>query len=346
MDPTTKKSTRQKATKQASQEQYFGEMQCSQQGLLRCEKSFPLLGGKVSLVIYDTDEIMLGGIFEDIFIEGLRLQKIFNFYDDNSELSRLNALRKMAVSLELLEVLHRAFAYAEITDGKYDVSMGRNIIRRKKGLELVKLGCTYKDIIIRGNVVELAHPDVLIDLGSIAKGYIADKMIEYMKILGLESAFIDARGEMRIYGHSMEIVTVQHPRCKEKHIHNILFENMSIATSGDYKQYYGSHDNCHIVGSRDVISVTVVADSLMDADAAATCLFVIGFENIAKFMNQNKNLKAFVIDKSLKEYFYNGFETLLIKGEHKDEQAINMENIVNIANIEDKKGEGLNGNKN
>lgn len=339
MNSTTKKTTRQTTSKQFSQEQYLGEMQCSQQGLLHCEKSFPLLGGKVSLVIYDVDEIMLGGIFDDIFIEGLRLQKIFNFYDENSELSRLNALRKMAVSPELLEVMHRAFAYAEITEGKYDVSMGKNILRRKKGQELVKLGCSYKDIIIRGNVVELAHPDVLIDLGSIAKGYIADKMIEYMKILGLESGFIDARGEMRIYGHGIETVTVQHPRRKEKYLHNILFENMSIATSGDYKQYCDSYDKCHIVGSRDVISVTVVADNLMDADAAATCLFVIGFENIAKFMSQNKSLKAFVIDKSLKEYFYNGFEKLLIK----EEQA---EKIENNEYNKHNQGDDLNGNNN
>jgi thiamine biosynthesis lipoprotein len=303
--------------KQTPKEQDFDKMQCSTIGLLHCEKSFPLLGGRVSIVIYDVDYIMLEGVFDDIFMEGLRLQKIFNFYDKDSELSKLNASRKMIVSQELLEVLKRALEYAQATDGKYDVSTGINIMRRKKGLELIKLGCSYKGIIIKGNLVELRHPDVLIDLGSIAKGYIADKLIEYMKAQGIESAFIDARGEMRNYGIGLEVIQVQHPRDNGKGIHKLVLKNMSIATSGDYKQYCDSYDKCHIVGSKDVVSVTVVAPNLMDADVAATCLFLIGLENIENFMAKNKGFKAFVIDKNLQEHFYNGFEHLLMKEEQK-----------------------------
>jgi len=276
-----------------------------------CKRSFKLLGGTITIGIYDIDQILLDGLFEELYKEGLRLEKIFNFFDSTSELSMLNKNRVLKVSEELLTVIKKGSGYAEMTDGAYDITLGKNIMNRKRNLELVKLGCSYKDIIIKGNIVALNHPDILIDLGSIAKGYIADMIIEYMKKLGIENGFIDARGDLRIFGKALEIVQVQHPRIEEKGLRKIIFKNMSIATSGDYKQYYGSYEKSHIIGNKDVISVTVVADELVDADALATCLFVIGLENIEKLMD-GRNASAYVIDKDLKEYYFNGFQNLII----------------------------------
>jgi FAD:protein FMN transferase len=280
--------------------------------ILKSERNFNMLGGNISIIIYDIDELLLEDIYEDIHKEGLRLQKIFNLYDKDSELSRLNLLRRLDVSPELLEVLNRAMHYAKITDGAYDISLGQNMLRRKKAQELKELKCSYKDISIEENVVELKHEDVLIDLGSIAKGYIADSLIGFMKNLGIENGFIDARGDMRIFGDFNEIIEVQHPRDEDKGLHKMILADMSVATSGDYKQFHESFENNHIIGSLDVISTTVIADNLMDADAAATCLFVIGLANTKRFMDDNKQLKAFVIDKDLNEYFFNGFDKLIV----------------------------------
>lgn len=267
-------------------------------------KEYRLFGGTIEIAA-DIDESMAEEYLDMTYAEGKRLQKIFDFYDPKSELSKLNVLRRLKASDDLLKVIQKAIHYAKSTNGEYDITLGKNILLRKQGKELLKLGCSYKDIKIEGNLIELLHDDILVDLGSIAKGYIADKIIEYMQYLGIVSGRINARGEIRIYG-AMHTVEVQHPRDKNKIIDTIKINNMAVATSGDYNQYHGGYENSHILGQKDFISVTVLADTLFEADAATTALFVLRTD-VSKYLKQNK-LKALIIDKELKKHYYNGFE--------------------------------------
>jgi len=85
---------------------------------------------------------------------------------------------------------------------------------------------------------------------------------------------------------------------------------MSVATSGDYRQYAGSYGTSHIVGSKDFVSATVACDSLMDADAAASCVFLLGSEGAGGFLKRHGDFKAYAIDQNLGEHTYNGFERL------------------------------------
>jgi FAD:protein FMN transferase len=287
------------------------------------EKQLPLLGKEVGIKIYGVDASMAEFLFNDIYNEGRRLEKIFSFFDENSELSKLNRKRKMKVSKELLIVIKKALHYCELTDGKYDISLGKIIRSRKNGPENrredikkfheSKIDYSYKDIQADKHKISLMHKDVEIDLGSIAKGYIADQLVEFMKELGIEAGFVDARGDMKIFGKISEVIVIQHPRDSEKTIHPFILENHSVATSGDYNQCYGSFDKCHIVnkdGSADIISVTVAGESLSDADAIATCIFLLGTKAAEEFAKKIPLYKIFLIDRSLKEYMYNGFESL------------------------------------
>jgi thiamine biosynthesis lipoprotein len=152
-----------------------------------------LFGSEISFILDEVDETISGDIVEEAFEEGLRLQKIFNFYDEKSELSLLNRKRKLSVSDELLEVLKMALEMGKRTRGKYDITLGKQFRQRKLGSEVEKINCSYKDVKIKGNNVELMNEDVLIDLGSIAKGYITDKMAEILINNGVVSGLIDSR---------------------------------------------------------------------------------------------------------------------------------------------------------
>ena len=66
-------------------------------------------------------------------MNGLRLQKIFNFYDSESELSILNAKRRLEVSDDLLKVIKKAIKFSLLTNGRYDISLGKNMLERKTG---------------------------------------------------------------------------------------------------------------------------------------------------------------------------------------------------------------------
>ena len=274
--------------------------------------SKPLMGKEITFVLYDIEESLGQSIIEEAYDEALRLQKIFNFYDSSSELSILNKKREITASKELIGVLEKALSFCKKTNGTYDISLGKQINQRKSSQEIKKISCSYKDIEIENNKINLKHEDVLIDLGSIAKGYIADKLAEFIINQGVQSGLIDSRGDLIIFGEKTEVVGIQHPRDNKKIIRSFEFNNSAVATSGDYKQYYGSYDKSHIIGQQELVSVTVIAKNLTDADVFATAIFVMNKQDREKLIKENSEYKLFTIDKDLKEKTYNGFSKLMI----------------------------------
>lgn len=274
-------------------------------------KEFPLVGSKIEVVLYDVDEVISELMFEDISMEGQRLQKIFNFFDQSSELSILNKKRKVKASKELLHLMKLCLKYCEETKGGYDISLGKQFLQRKQKKEVTEVKCSYKDISIDGNEITLNHPDVLIDLGSAAKGYIGDRIANFIKRSGIESGFIDLRGDMIAFGDVEEIIKVQHPREKDKLLFPFVMKDMAVATSGDYNQFDKTFDKPHIIGKKDIISATVAGDTLAESDIIATCMFVLGKERSTSFLQIHKDFKCLMIDNMGKEHFYNDFEGLL-----------------------------------
>jgi FAD:protein FMN transferase len=281
--------------------------------MLNSSIKLPLLGKNIEVVFYDVEESIAKIIFEEIYEEGIRLQKIFNFFDQDSELSQLNKKRIIIASKELLEVIKKALVYCEKTNGEYDISIGKQIIERKKGQEITPINCSFMDIEIKENIIKLNHPDVIIDLGSIAKGYITDKLVEFVKDKGIKSGFIDSRGDIRVFGKNLQKIEIQHPRDKEKILFAINLKDSAIATSGDYNQFYQSYDKPHILRKKDLISVSVIAPTLIEADALASVIFLLEKEKREAFLKVNSQIKVFTIDKDLNEKEYNGFSNLKIK---------------------------------
>jgi thiamine biosynthesis lipoprotein len=265
---------------------------------LGINKQIKLLGGTIEFSLYKANFPLNESVFDEVYLEALRLEKIFNFFDLESELSNLNKKRIIIPSKELKEVIEMCLPYCELTNGEYDISKGKQFMQRKNKEEITKIKCSYKDIKIKEGKISLMHPDVMIDLGSVAKGYIGDKMKDFLLKKGITSAFIDLRGDLIFFGEFTEKILIQHPRDTQKSIFSFEKSNAAVATSGDYKQYYENYENSHILNSKDLISVTVVAKTLAEADILATCIFVSGAKKLEKFNDKEyfvmtNNLKIF-----------------------------------------------------
>jgi len=258
--------------------------------------------------LYDIPRQVSGGFFERIWDEARRLQRIFSIYEPESELSRLNSVRVLDASDELVEVVSTALGFCEATSGAYDISQGKRFIARKTGSALPETSCSFRDIAVDGNRIVLAHPDVVLDLGSIAKGYIGDKIIDKMRRIGVRSGFVDARGDMRVFGANIEVISIQHPRDREKTLRPFVLDEAAVATSGDYRQYWGSYDRSHIVGETDFISATVIAPTLTEADALASCLFLAGSSDADRLMGKYPHARAVAYDRHMQEFIFGGFE--------------------------------------
>lgn len=269
------------------------------------------MNGNVKLVLYDLEKEIAEFMFEEAGLEFTRLIRIFDFFDKKSELSLLNQDRQRIVCSELIEVLKKSLKYCKLTDGEYDISLGKNILERKQGKELSPLKCSYKNILIKKNLVILNHPDVLIDLGSIAKGYIGDKVANFLLKKGVKSFFIDLRGDLIFKGKYSEIIKIQKPRETLNLSVFVKLQNFSIATSGDYKQYFKDYSKSHILNKKDLISVTVIAKNLLDADLFASLIFVLPKNKREELIRNNKKYAVYVIDSSLNKKVYNGFNSYI-----------------------------------
>ncbi len=272
----------------------------------------PLCGAEIVMSIYDLEESAAKQILEQTYQEALRLEKIFNIYDKESELSILNIQRKKQVSKELCEVLKKALAFSKATKGEYDVSLGRNFLQRKNKEDIVPLQCSYADIEVKESEVILKNSEVLIDLGSIAKGYIADKVVEFLQKKGVSECFVDARGDIRVLGTYAHAIEVQHPRTKEEKVCTIQLKNNAVATSGDYNQYEGNFSRSHILHQKEIVSLTVVAPTLADADAYATALFVCTPKEREKLIEENRNIRVMMVFTNQHIEMYNRFEEVLM----------------------------------
>ena len=269
-----------------------------------------LFGGKIKIIVYTPkkdSQIKTKEIVQKGYIEALRLQKIFNFFDEESELSLLNSKRKLKVSKDLLSVIKKALEFSYLTNGEYDISLGKKILQRKKGEQLKKINSSYKDIEIKSNEILLKNKDALLDLGSIAKGYITDKLGEFLKKEGLDEFIIDSRGDILVSGKNEYLIGVQHPR-ESKTLFKLKLKNEAVATSGDYNQFDKIFDKSHIINQKEIISITVIAPKLEEADAYATALFVASEKERNELIKKNKNVKVLIMDKKLNQNMFNNFK--------------------------------------
>ena len=249
---------------------------------------------------------------------------------------------KVPVSPDLLKVVQRGVYWGKLSNGAIDISIGpaiklwefnseRPIIPDKKNLVDAAKFINYKDIIIEGNSISLKKKGMSLNLGAIGKGFAVDQAIRELKKLGIKSGLINAGGDLRAFG----LITgkrpwhigIQHPRKPEQIIVSLDIKDKGIATTGDYQRYFIKNKARyhHILNPQNgwptnkTISATVVADTVMDADALSTALFILGTKKGIDFINSLERVEGMIVsDRGYASYssgFHNvsGFSLLGLK---------------------------------
>ena len=258
--------------------------------------------------MYKDSQLMMGTVVEVIspdkqaagivFKEMERIENLLSFYKHNSEISRLNKQGRLEASEETIFVIRKAGQFWQATQGAFDITIA----------PLVKLWGFYdkryrvpgdseiKDTLnfigfdkikIDDNIIEFKSAGMNIDLGAIAKGFALDCAVEKLKLAGINSALLNAGGDIYClgarFGHPWRVAI---KAGREKDFTEYLeLKDKAVATSGDYEQYFFV-DNvryCHILNPKTgrpvdsgVVSISVIADDCLTADALATSIFVLG----------------------------------------------------------------------
>ena len=138
-------------------------------------------------------------------------ESIFSRTRKGSDVSAINAAggKPVSVSLETADIIQKSLAYSEQTGGLFDISIGavselwdfkNGVVPSDQAIAQALPHIGYRGIVVNGQAVQLKDAQARIDLGGIAKGYVADDLAQYLVEQGCESACLDIGGTIRTIG--------------------------------------------------------------------------------------------------------------------------------------------------
>lgn len=222
------------------------------------------------------------------FVEIDRLEKIFSFYNPQSELSRLNrgAIQQpVSVSEDLFFVIKKAIEFSQLTDGAFDPSI--NSLNKQ---------ASYKDIILNENkkTVFFTKQGLKIDLGGCAKGYIVDRAAERLKQSGVSHFLINAGGDIIAAGREWRI-GIRHPQKRNKILRVLKLKDRAIASSGNYLRLHIINPYDKQIAENGILSSTIISESCLKSDILATAVFVLGRDKGLRLIENLKDVQGMIV---------------------------------------------------
>lgn len=177
--------------------------------------------------------------------------------------------------------------------------------------------------------VFLEDPDMILDVGAVAKGYTAEKLADYIRSLGIESASINMGGNIKFVGErkagdgrSYWLGSIQNPETMQAYNMALRLEDGgSIVTSGNYERYVmvDGVRYCHLIDpdtlrpAEKMASVSIVAKDSGLADYLSTALFTVDVETGKEILSHYEDVEAYWVTCDYETYATDGFEALIVK---------------------------------
>jgi thiamine biosynthesis lipoprotein len=264
---------------------------------------------------------------EIVFTEIRRIEALLSRYKEDSEISRLNKSGKLKVSPETFFVVKKAKEFWSISEGAFDITVASLVDIwgfNRKDFHIPESGLIKKNLILIGSdkiilheeeyMIEFKTPGTRIDLGAIGKGFAMDCAVKKLKEHNIHSCLINAGGQVYCLGTKYGLawrIGVISPR-KNGVQDYLTLTGKSVSTSGGYEQYFVKEGKrySHIFNPKTgypadsgIISVTVIADDGLTADALSTAIFVLGKAKGEQLLRQFPGAKTRIIED--KDVSYN-----------------------------------------
>ena len=251
--------------------------------------------------------------------------KQMSTWDPKSEIStfnRWNSLDSFKVSKYFYDVVKEALTISEKSQGMFDITVfdllslwgfgpnPKSGIPEKNKIDSVLVYTGFQFLSAEKNSLMKRHKKTRIDLNAIAKGYGVDIIFDYIKSLGYENIFVEIGGEVRFSGHNRNFdnwsIGLENPPSGLMDVEDPFFgifkgESAAVATSANYRNFVDLDGTIlgHTINPKtgfpvqtNVLSVSVVAETCMEADAWATALMTLSYEDGLKILDNFKNIGA------------------------------------------------------
>lgn len=304
--------------------------------LQRFHFSQPKMGSPLNIIFYTTDSLEANKLASGCFVLADSLNAIYSDYLPGSELNRLsNKAGKdsfVKLSPQLYQIILMSKKASEISDGNFDITIGTlsqlwrkarktNTFPSQEEVSNAKSFVGFKHIIMDPitHSVKIKQPGLRLDLGGIAKGDVAQKLVDYLRGKGVRHALVDAGGDIAMSaappGSPGWKVAVNLPEKGEEFLSkNLLIQNKAVATSGDIYQYivHNGRKFGHIInpktgyGITSQRNVTVIAHDGATADWLASACSILTMTKARKIARKMKAGLLITYEKRGKiKYMYN-----------------------------------------
>lgn len=290
-------------------------------GLTGCHREIPIQ--KQTRFLMDTYvTIQIPGdtgqlkVIEKAFQRIEEIDQKFNILDPSNPLYAFNMNNQTITDSEIVYLIHKALEVSAQTKGAFDITVYPLVklwgffgdspaLPADAAIQKLIKYVGYRQLVSTENGISKKNSHVQIDLGGIAKGYAVSEAVKVIKAEGVESALIDAGGDIyalgQLNGHPWK-VGIRNPR-GEGVIGAFDISDLAVVTSGDYERFF-MKDGIryhHILDpktgypARGVASVTIITADATLADALSTAVFVMGKDRGMAFIEGSDTIEGVII---------------------------------------------------
>lgn len=216
----------------------------------------------------------------------------------------------VSVSEDTLKTVERALYYGELSGGRFDITIApvsalwdfkNQVVPSKDEIAEALQSVDYHSVEIKNGEISLNGSKI--DLGGIAKGYIADKAAEHLKEKGVKKALVNFGGNIRTVGRYN--IGIKKP-FDDSVIASIELSDKCAVTSGIYERYIQKDGKIyhHILDPKtgygvenELAAVTVIGEGALDCDALSTVCMLSGTEDGLEIINNTAGTEAVFIDR-------------------------------------------------
>ncbi len=284
----------------------------------------------IKITLYDsTYEPLL----DDCFSLADTYEQYFSATLSDSDISKINQAKGAPVEVheETIELLEKGFYYCRLSEGGFDITIGalsslwnfnenEGTVPADTDLQQALTTVDYQNISIEGNTVALKNPDARIDLGGIAKGYIADQMKAYLNENGVTEGIINLGGNVLCIGPKTDgssyHIGIQKPFDAEgTAIASVEVKDETVVSSGVYERYFESDGKLyhHILNpatgypyENELYGVTIICKDSVDGDGLSTACFSLGLKKGIELIESLPDTEAIFITSDAKIHTSSG----------------------------------------
>jgi thiamine biosynthesis lipoprotein len=247
-------------------------------------------------------------------------EDIFSRTKEGSDIFLLNTAggKPVEVHPETADIVRFALPFCEASKGLFDITIGavtslwdfdEGRVPSPQELEQAVPHIDYRTVAVEGTTITLADPQAMLDLGAVAKGYIADDIASLLREGGCVRANINLGGNVFVLGSKSGgepwNVGIQDPLQPRGTICGyVSVTDTSVVTSGPYERSFEQDGVLyhHILDPRtgypvqtDLASTTIISESSAEGDALTTTTFLLGKEAALKLIDAKPHVQALFI---------------------------------------------------